>query len=211
MCNDEEHIFNLYNRNCLRRLTNSSLDNFLISHSSSIVWYCYNQWQDTKGDNRELYNLADVLSPGRTSILFLPIKDNYILKHVLYGIKWFRALLLESSKERINSYKLQMCFSFGWHIHSLLPEFGHMKYKLKDKLKFHHVHMFTKYLMQTLDGLAAVYTYTIILCLPDSNWNKNTCTLMHTWYKLSLLTAMLFLMSSFWVLRRPEHIADSHS
>lgn len=42
-----------------------------------------------------------------------------------------------------------------------------MKYKLKDKLKFHHVHMFTKYLMQTVDSLGVVYSYTIILCLPD--------------------------------------------
>lgn len=98
---DEEHIFNAFHKNCLKRLTNISLDNFLISHSSSIVWYCYNQWQGTKRDNREPYNLADVLSPGRTSILFLPIKDNYILKHILYGTKWFWALLLESSKERI--------------------------------------------------------------------------------------------------------------
>lgn len=54
--------------------------------------------------------------------------------------------------------------------------------------------MFTKYLTQILDGLAAVYTRTIFYAWEMSNWNKITYTLMHTWYKLSLLTAMLFLI-----------------
>lgn len=52
-----EDVCNLFHKISLRRLTNSSLDNLLISHSSSIFCYVYNQWQYTKGDNAVPYNL----------------------------------------------------------------------------------------------------------------------------------------------------------